>query len=117
MTRRKPKSLPVNTRLPIYLTRRPTGQELAALVRMENAGHRLRLRLRARVILLMVENPTWASGLAGLKAGYDSRVPGAWWVKRWNAEGLPGLEDRLHPGAPRGRRRKRRGRKAREVSP
>ena len=105
MSRRKPKPLPPNTRLPIFLTRRPTNQEKTTLMLMENSGERRRLRLRARVILLMAENPQWASGYAGLRAGYDSRVPGQWWAKRWNAEGVAGLEDRPRPGAPRGSRK------------
>lgn len=53
---------------------------------------------RARLILVMHSHPRMCAGKAGLLAGYTTRVPGAWWAKRFNAEGVEGLADRPRPG-------------------
>ncbi|GEM_PF-4405379 len=63
-----------------------------------DTGLRLRLRMRAGVILAMADNPQLCAGRAGLEAGFNTRVPGIWWAKRFNAEGIRGLEDRPRPG-------------------
>ena len=83
-------------RAPIYI-RKPTPEEDRRL-RQLCRHPRERLRLRAATILLMADEPELCAGMAGLLAGYESRVPGAWWAKRFNEEGLAGLEDRPRPG-------------------
>lgn len=99
-----------NTRRPIRLLRWPTEPEMALLREMMHDSPRLRLRLRAKTILLVTRHPSWGAGYAGMQAGYDSRVPGGWWVRRWNEQGLPGLQDLPRPGG--GRKKKRRKRRA-----
>lgn len=53
---------------------------------------------RARIIKAMVDDPQLSASTAGLLAGFKSNAMGSMWVKRFNAEGLAGLEDRPRPG-------------------
>jgi len=53
---------------------------------------------RARIIQLMVEDPDLTASDAGQLAGFKSNAIGPNWVKRFNEEGLPGLEDKPRPG-------------------
>jgi len=53
---------------------------------------------RARIIAAMVEDPELTATEAGQKAGFKSSAVGVMWVKRFNEEGLAGLEDRPRPG-------------------
>lgn len=55
---------------------------------------------RAKIIVALLEAPTLKASTAGLRAGYKSRQVGPTWVKRFNAEGLAGLEDRPRSGCP-----------------
>lgn len=56
---------------------------------------------RAKIIQFMVENPKLPASKAGRLAGYRSDLPGWEWVKRFNAQGLAGLEDMPRSGHPR----------------
>lgn len=56
---------------------------------------------RARVIAYIVEEPELTATEAGLRAGFKSAAMGTIWVKRFNAEGLAGLEDRGRSGRKR----------------
>jgi len=56
---------------------------------------------RAKIIRFMLEDPKLPASKAGRLAGYRSDMPGWEWVRRFNAQGLPGLEDELRPGHPR----------------
>jgi len=58
----------------------------------------LRLVQRARVMAYMIEDPDLTATEAGLQAGFRSAAMGTVWVKRFNAEGLAGLEDRRRSG-------------------
>jgi len=58
----------------------------------------IRLVQRARIIAAMSEDPELTATEAGYKAGYKSSAVGVMWVKRFNEEGLAGLEDRPRPG-------------------
>jgi transposase len=58
----------------------------------------LRLVQRARVMAYMIEDPDLTATEAGLQAGFRSSAMGTVWVKRFNAEGLAGLEDRRRSG-------------------
>lgn len=97
----QPAPKPANTRQPLYLSRQPTAREVLLLREMIHEALQPRLRLRAKVILLMAETPGLCSGMASLKAGYDTRMPGQWWVRRFNQRGLAGLEDKPRPGRPK----------------
>jgi len=56
---------------------------------------------RAKIIAALLDKPTLKASEAALQAGYRSAQAGPQWVKRFNAEGLAGLDDRPRPGAPR----------------
>ena len=55
---------------------------------------------RAKIIVALLDEPTLTASDAALRAGYRSAQAGPLWVKRFNAEGLAGLEDRPRPGVP-----------------
>ncbi len=55
---------------------------------------------RAQIIAALVADPTLTASEAGLQAGYTSRQIGPHWVRRFNEEGLAGLEDRPRSGRP-----------------
>jgi transposase len=59
-----------------------------------------RLVQRAKVIVAMLDEPGLHASNAGLKAGFGSRQMGISWVKRFNTEGLAGLEDKQKTGRP-----------------
>jgi transposase len=59
-----------------------------------------RLVQRAKVIVAMVDDPKLHATLAGSKAGFSGRQSGITWVKRFNEEGLAGLEDKPKMGRP-----------------
>lgn len=53
---------------------------------------------RVRIIKAMADAPDLSASDAALLAGFKSSLMGPIWVKRFNAEGLAGLEDRPRPG-------------------
>lgn len=53
---------------------------------------------RARIIKAMAADPELTASDAGQLAGFKSNASGPLWVKRFNREGLKGLEDRPRPG-------------------
>jgi transposase len=55
---------------------------------------------RARIIKAMADDPGLTASEAGQLAGFKSNVIGPIWVKRFNEEGLAGLEDKPRPGRP-----------------
>jgi transposase len=56
---------------------------------------------RAKVIKFMLDDAKLLACDAGRLAGYQSDWPGREWVKRFNAQGLAGLEDEPRSGHPR----------------
>ena len=48
----------------------------------------------------MIDDPSIPPSKAGQLAGYANPSSGLDWVRRFNAEGLEGLQDRPRPGAP-----------------
>lgn len=58
----------------------------------------IRLVQRARIIAAMVETPELTATEAGQEAGFKSTAIGVYWVRRFNEDGLAGLEDRPRPG-------------------
>jgi transposase len=59
----------------------------------------IRLVQRARVIAAMLDDPELPAGAAGLRAGFrGNEVMGPFWVRRFNEEGVAGLQDRQRRG-------------------
>lgn len=55
---------------------------------------------RVRIIAAMMDAPGLTASDAGQMAGFKSTNIGPMWVKRFNEEGLAGLEDRERAGRP-----------------
>jgi len=76
-----------------------TAEEEAAIRRLAASRKEpARLVQRAQVIVAMLDDPELTAGEAGLRAGYKSVGMGPMWVKRFNAEGLSGLDDQPRCG-------------------
>ena len=85
-------------RTPVKL-RTLTTEEITEIKRLATSRKEsIRLVQRARIIAFMVEDPKLYATEAGLKAGFKSSPIGAEWVRRFNKDGLKGLEDRPRPG-------------------
>jgi len=81
--------------------RRPTPEEQAEIQRRARSQTApIRQAQRARIIAEMLEDPALSATEAGRRAGLSNAV-GAKWVRRFNADGLAGLEDRPRSGRPR----------------
>lgn len=74
------------------------AKQIRRLARSQTAP--VRQVQRARLIAVMLENPELSATQAGLHAGLSNAV-GAKWARRFNEEGLAGLEDRPRSGRPR----------------
>jgi len=72
--------------------------EIRRLATSRKAPHRL--VQRAKVIVAMLDDPQLHASHAGIKAGFKSLQMGINWVKRFNEEGLAGLEDKPKAGRP-----------------
>jgi transposase len=72
--------------------------EIRRLAASRKAAHRL--VQRATVIVAMLDNPKLHATLAGQQAGFKGIQSGITWVKRFNAEGIAGLEDKPKAGRP-----------------
>ncbi len=85
-------------RTPVKL-RTLTTDEITEIKRLA-ASRKAPLRLvqRARVIAYLFEDPQLHATEAGRKAGFKSSAMGAEWVRRFNQQGLKGLEDQPRPG-------------------
>ena len=78
-----------------------TTEEEAEIRRLAKSRKEpLRLVQRARVIAAMLDDPDLPASRAGEKVGYKGAPRGIHWVKRFNEEGLAGLEDKPRPGRP-----------------
>jgi len=76
-----------------------TSKEEAEIQRLTvSRKEPIRLVQRARIIAAMLEAPDLTATEAGLKAGFKSTAIGTMWVKRFNEEGLVGLQDRPRSG-------------------
>jgi transposase len=87
-------------RKPVKLRSLTTEEEaeIRRLAASRKKAHRL--VQRAQVIEAMLDDPRLTATHAGLKAGFRGRQSGINWVKRFNAEGLAGLEDKPKSGRP-----------------
>jgi len=86
--------MPKRIRLRALTTEEKAEIERLAASRKES----IRLVQRARIIAAMAEDPALTATAAGYKAGFKSSAIGPLWVKRFNEDGLAGLEDRPRPG-------------------
>lgn len=85
-----PKRIPLRT---------VTAEEEVAIRRLAASRKEpARLVQRAKVIVAMLDEPGLTACEAGLQAGYKSLGMGPMWVKRFNEEGMAGLEDRPRSG-------------------
>jgi transposase len=76
-----------------------TAEEEAEIKRLAAARKEpIRRVQRAQIIAAMVEDPELTATEAGYRAGFKSSAMGVMWVKRFNEDGLAGLEDRPRPG-------------------
>lgn len=73
-------------------------EELKRLLKSRNAP--IKLVQRARVIQALLDDPSLGAIKAGRAAGYKNDASGPHWVRRFNAEGVSGLEDKPRPGRP-----------------
>jgi transposase len=76
----------------------PTAEELAALATFYRTTRVARLRTRAQMVLLAVEQRLTAPAIAAIVREDEATVRR--WLKRYRAEGLEGLQDRPMPGSP-----------------
>ena len=76
----------------------PTTEQLTALDELYRTTRDVRLRTRAQMILLALEQHLTASAIAAIVREDDQTVRN--WLKRWIAEGIEGLKDRPMPGGP-----------------
>lgn len=81
---------------------RPLTTEEEADIRRLAASRKESHRLvqRAQVIVAMLDDPKLPASHAGLRAGFGGGQSGINWVKRFNAAGLAGLEDKPKSGRP-----------------
>jgi transposase len=76
-----------------------TAEEQAEIQRLAaSRKESIRLVQRAQIIAAMAADPELTAGEAGLRVGYRSVGMGPIWVKRFNEEGVAGLEDRPRSG-------------------
>ena len=72
--------------------------EIRKLAASRKAAHRL--VQRAKVIVVMLDDPNLHATQAGQQAGFSGRQSGVDWVKRFNEAGIAGLEDKPKAGRP-----------------
>jgi transposase len=72
--------------------------EIRRLAASRKEAHRL--VQRAKVIMALLDDPKLHATQAGIQAGFSGRQSGVSWVKRFNEEGLAGLEDKPKAGRP-----------------
>src|SRR5687767_5440565 len=76
----------------------PTASDVAALDTLYRTTRLPRLRTRAQIVLLALEQRLAAPAIAAIVREHETTV--LRWLKRYRAEGLAGLHDRPMPGAP-----------------
>ena len=72
--------------------------EIRRLAASRKAAYRL--VQRAKVIAAMLDDPKLPATHAGFRAGFSGAQSGINWVKRFNEEGVAGLEDKPKAGRP-----------------
>lgn len=78
-----------------------TTEEIDEITRLARSRtESARIVQRARLIKAMLDEPDLYATDAGLMVGYTSSATGPQWVKRFNAEGITGLQDKPRAGRP-----------------
>src|SRR5690242_12534824 len=75
-----------------------TEEQHRALDTLYQSTREVRLRTRAQIVLLAIEQKLTAPAIASIVRTDDQTVRR--WLKRWMAEGVEGLKDRPMPGGP-----------------
>ena len=75
-----------------------TEEQHKALDTLYKTTREVRLRTRAQMVLLAIEQKLTAPAIAAIVREDDQTVRR--WLKRWMAEGIEGLKDRPMPGPP-----------------
>lgn len=76
-----------------------TAEEATTVRRLATSRKEpMRLVQRARIIAAMLDDGALTASEAGMRVGFRSNAMGPMWVKRFNAEGVAGLEDRPRSG-------------------
>lgn len=76
-----------------------SADEELAVRRLANARKEaVEIVRRARLIEYLLEHPEVPPSYAGMAVGFGSNASGAQWVKRFNAEGIAGLQNRPKSG-------------------
>ena len=76
-----------------------TTEQIGALEELYRTTRDARLRTRAQMVLLAAERRSTAAEIAEIVRASEETVRR--WLKRYLAEGIEGLHDAPHPGAPR----------------
>lgn len=77
-----------------------TAEEEQEIRRLANArSEPVRLVQRAQIIEAMLDAPDLSATEAGIRAGYSNAI-GATWGRRFNEEGVEGLQDKPRAGRP-----------------
>ena len=76
----------------------PSAEALAALAALYRTTREARLRTRAQMVLLALEQRLAAPAIAAIVREDEETVRR--WLKRYRAEGIAGLRDRPMPGSP-----------------
>jgi transposase len=85
-------------RKPVKL-RTLTNEETAEIRRLAaSRTEPFRLVQRARLIAVMLDDPNQYASEAGQRVGYRSPIMGVIWIRRFNEEGLAGLQDKKRGG-------------------
>lgn len=78
-----------------------TTEEETAVRRLARSRKEpIRLVQRARLIEAMLDDPNLPATEAGLRVGFKSSGSGVAWLRRFNEEGLAGLDDKPRGGRP-----------------
>ena len=86
---------------PAVKLRTLTTEEEVEIRRLANSRkEQYRLVQRAKVIVALLDDPKLHATHAGLQVGFGGRQSGVTWVKRFNENGLAGLEDKPKAGRP-----------------
>jgi len=88
--------------MPKYVRLRTLTTEEAKEIRRLAASRKEAARLvqRARLIALMLDDPTMSASRAALEVGFTEGGTGVDWVRRFNDEGVAGLLDKPRAGRP-----------------
>jgi transposase len=82
------------------MLREVSAEEKGSIERLaKSRTEAVRLVQRARIIWVLLQEPNLSATEAGLRAGV-SQATGPKWVKRFNEQGVAGLEDEPRPGRP-----------------